>query len=67
MTDDTATHDPNAYITIKEASRISGLDVSGLRAYARRGRLKAVKVGRDWLTTRRWLQEYLNSRLWSKD
>lgn len=55
------------YITLEEASTISGISTSALRTYARTGRLKAIKRGRDWFTTKRWIQEYLESRVWSKD
>ena len=54
-------------ITLREAAEKCGLSVSHLRLLARSGRLKARKIGRDWVTTldavERYLKdEYLRSR-----
>jgi hypothetical protein len=46
-------------ITLREASRISGLSHDHLRRLAGRGDLKAKKIGRDWVTTERSVREYL--------
>ena len=51
------------HITLAEAARISGLSRFTLKAQARNNRLQAVKLGRDWFTTREWLQQYLDSRI----
>ena len=49
-------------ISLARASELSGVAHETLRAQRRRGRLQAEKVGRDWLTTRRWLHQYLITR-----
>ncbi len=47
---------------LAEAARLCGLNAAYLRQLCVRGRLKAKKVGRDWLTTRADLRAYLESR-----
>ena len=46
-------------ITLKEASKLSGLSHDHLRRLAGRGDLLAKKIGRDWVTTERAVREYL--------
>ena len=48
------------YITLKEASRLCPYSAQYLGLRARQGKLKAIKVGRDWMTTKEWLEEYIN-------
>lgn len=52
-------HEP---ITLAEAARRSGLAHTTLRQAALRGRLRAQKIGRDWLTTPHDLDQYLADR-----
>jgi len=50
---------PN-YISLKEAAKYSGCysqDYLSLRA--RQGKLKAVKIARNWVTKKEWIDEYL--------
>jgi excisionase family DNA binding protein len=49
-------------ITISEAARRFGLSPQYLRDIARSGRLKAQKIGRDWLTTPADVEAYIRSR-----
>jgi excisionase family DNA binding protein len=49
-------------ITLKEAAEYSGLSYAYLRRIARTGRLKARKVGMQWLTTRDAVDRYIASR-----
>lgn len=49
-------------ITLKEAAAYSGLSHNYLIELANRGRLKAQRYGRFWLTTRQAVDEYLASR-----
>ena len=51
--------DDPAYITLAEAARRVGLSASHLRMLARRERISARKLGRDWLTTESAVREYL--------
>jgi hypothetical protein len=53
---------PDRFISLARASELSGVAHETLRAQRRRGRLRAEKIGRDWLTTRRWLHNYLIGR-----
>lgn len=48
------------YITLKEASRLCPYSAQYLGLRARQGKLKAIKIGRDWMTTKEWLEEYIN-------
>jgi hypothetical protein len=43
----------------KEISKTTGLGSDALKHAAQRGKLKAVKIGRNWATTRSWVMEYL--------
>jgi len=54
--------DPDELITLGEAARRYGLSHNTLRLIARRGRLQAKKMGRDWFTTPRAMEAYLASR-----
>lgn len=47
-------------ITLRDAAQRSGLSESHLRFLARSGRLGASKIGRDWVTTAKALDVYLN-------
>ena len=54
--------DPDELIPLDETARRYGLSANTLRLLAGRGRLKARKMGRDWVTTPRDIEAYLNSR-----
>jgi excisionase family DNA binding protein len=49
-------------ISLLEAAKRYGLSRTYLRTIARSGRLKAKKLGRDWLTTPADLEAYIESR-----
>lgn len=49
-------------VSLAEAGRLYGLAPAYLRNLAERGRLKAKKVGRNWLTTPGWVEDCLHSR-----
>lgn len=49
-------------ITLKEAAEYCGLSRDYLIQLANRGRLKAHKYGRFWLTTKEAIDEYIASR-----
>ena len=48
-------------ISLAEAAEISGLSHSHLRLLARQRQLDAVKIGRDWLTTKDAVKAYLKT------
>ncbi len=63
--DSNQTHDPlpvGDLITLQEAAEYAGLAYETLHNYIKRGRLKAVKRGWMWFTTRTAVDEYLTSR-----
>ena len=45
-------------LTLNEAAEILGLSAETLRVQARRGKLRAKKVGRDWFVSRREIKRY---------
>jgi len=48
------------YISLREAARYSGrYSQEYLSLRARQGKLKAIKIGRNWVTKKEWLDEYL--------
>ena len=48
------------YISLKEATKYCPYSSDYLKLRARQGKLKAVKMGRNWFTTREWLTMYKN-------
>jgi excisionase family DNA binding protein len=49
-------------ISLQQAAEYSGLKRDTLHNYARLGRLRAKKIGWQWLTTHAAIDEYLTSR-----
>jgi excisionase family DNA binding protein len=49
-------------ISLQEAAEYAGITKEALRNYVRRGRLRARKLGSQWVTTRAAIDEYLTSR-----
>ena len=49
-------------ISLRQASRISGLSLDHLRRLSEQGKLKSIKVGRNWITTEEAIYIYLEHR-----
>ena len=49
------------YISLQEATRLCSYSQDYLSLRARQGKLKAAKFGRNWVTTKDWLQDYLKT------
>ena len=49
----------NDLISLQEASQSCGYSQEYLSLRARQKKLKATKLGRNWVTTREWLKEYV--------
>jgi len=49
----------NRYISLRQASRFCDYSQDYLSLRARKGKLKAIKIGRKWITTKEWLNEYI--------
>lgn len=47
------------YISLQEASKSCSYTQEYLSLRARQGKLKSAKFGRNWVTTREWLSEYI--------
>lgn len=56
--------DRERLISLREAAAQSGLSDAQLRLLARKGRLAAVKLGRDWFTTPEAVAAYLADSHW---
>lgn len=54
--------DKGRLISLPEAAELYGFDQRYLAALARRGRLKARKVGNTWITTPENVEAYIQSR-----
>jgi uncharacterized protein YuzE len=50
------------FIDLKTASTLTGIAPVTLRTQAEKGRLWAIRLGGQWVTTRERLQQYLDSR-----
>lgn len=46
------------YITLHQATKFCSYSQDYLNLRARQKKLKAIKIGRNWVTTREWLDEY---------
>lgn len=57
-----ATHSVDELIDLRTASKASGIAPVTLRTQAAKGRLWAMQLGGQWVTTRERLQQYLDSR-----
>lgn len=65
MSDHNNTPDPltvGELISLQEAAEYAGLTKGSLHDYIRRGRLRAKKIGAQWVTTRAAIDDYLASR-----
>ncbi len=51
----------NDYISLTQATRYCDYSQEYLSLRARQGKLKAIKFGRNWVTKKEWLEEYLKS------
>ncbi|HEY0090702.1 MAG TPA: hypothetical protein VGB37_17765, partial [Candidatus Lokiarchaeia archaeon] len=47
------------YISLLEATKICKYSQEYLSLRARQGKLKALKIGRNWVTKKEWLEQYL--------
>ncbi|TSC98025.1 MAG: Fic protein involved in cell division, partial [Parcubacteria group bacterium Greene1014_47] len=47
------------YISLQEATQFCNYSQEYLSLRARSGKLRAVKIGRNWVTTKEWLEEYV--------
>ena len=64
MTEETPSSDSDQpsledLISLREAAELSGLSAGHLRLLASRGEIWAVKLGRNWVTTAKAVEEYL--------
>jgi hypothetical protein len=48
-------------IPLSEAAKLAGVTPEHLNLLARKERLRAQKIGRNWFTTKKWLDDYFNA------
>lgn len=51
-------NDNQEYISLQEATKFCAYSQEYLALRARQGKLKSVKLGRNWVTTKEWLEDY---------
>ncbi len=49
------------YLPLSKAAEFCDYSQDYLSLRARQGKLRAIKIGRHWFTTKLWLEEYLDS------
>jgi len=49
------------YISLQEAAKYCEYSQEYLSLRARQGKLKAIKIGRNWVTKKEWLEDYLKN------
>lgn len=54
--------DKDKLISLATASELYGFNQAYLATLARKGRLKAIKPGSEWLTTSAYVEAYIRSR-----
>ena len=54
-----STPDLRDLITLKQAAELSGLSYSHLRLLARQEKIRAIRLGHEWFTTAKDIDEYL--------
>lgn len=57
-----AAHSVDEFIDLRTASRLAAIAPVTLRTQAEKGRLWAIRLGGQWVTTRERLQQYIESR-----
>ncbi|MCI0562762.1 MAG: helix-turn-helix domain-containing protein [Nitrososphaera sp.] len=62
MSDETNAEDKNRQISMMEAAELYGFNRHYLSELAKKGRLKAKRIGRSWITTPADVEEYIRSR-----
>ncbi len=62
MTDQASDQDMERLISLAKASELYGFNQAYLATLARKGRLKAIKPGSEWLTTPADVEAYIRSR-----
>jgi hypothetical protein len=63
MPDETRRGGKDRLISLPEAAKIYGFNPDYLGQLARRGRLKAQKIGNSWVTTPQAVEDFISSRL----
>ena len=58
-----AAYSVDELIDLRQASKLAGIAPVTLRTQAEKGRLWAVRLGGQWVTSRERLQQYLDSRV----
>ena len=49
------------YLSLSKVAELCNYSQEYLSLRARQGKLKAVKIGKNWFTTEHWLKEYMDN------
>jgi hypothetical protein len=58
-----AAHSVDEFVDLRTASKLTTIAPVTLRTQAEKGRLWAIRLGGQWVTTRERLQQYVDSRM----
>jgi len=48
------------YLSLQDASELCNYSQEYLSLRARQGKIKAIKIGRNWVTTKKWVEDYID-------
>ncbi|MCK4592505.1 helix-turn-helix domain-containing protein [Candidatus Parcubacteria bacterium] len=48
------------YISLNEAAKLTNYSQDYISLLCRQKKLKGIKIGRNWVTTREWVEDYIN-------
>lgn len=64
---ESTTKSSQEYISLFDAAKFCPYSEPYLRLRARQGKLKSIKIGKKWMTTKDWIQDYiLQSKAWNE-
>jgi hypothetical protein len=63
MTAEKNTEEELDLLTLSEAAKVAGFTPEYLNMLARKKKLQAMKIGRNWFTTRNWLNDFFHPEL----
>ena len=49
-----------SYISLSDAAKLTNYSQDYISLLCRQGKLKGIKLGRNWVTTREWIESYID-------
>jgi hypothetical protein len=53
------------YISLSEAAKLTNYSQEYVSLLCRRKKMKGIKIGRNWVTTKEWIEDYENKIKWN--